>query len=265
MLPALDIPRSLALAGLTAPMGIRAQIEWAQSLGLRAVTLDAASPEARPRDLGRFARRDLASLLRRNELTFAGVDLWIPTEHLTDPARSDRAMAALLDAADFAAEMASLTAGVPLLSTVLPPPPPAGPGNDPARDALRERAAARGVRVADHRWPQWISPEKPEHRITEPPESPIGVGIDPAAVFITQGPLGDPAAEVLRLGARIACARLTDVNATGRCAPGAPGGRLDVLAYSVALVTAGYRGHLAIDLRAVPDQAAAAQRAAAPR
>ena len=128
MLPTL--PLSVALLGLTRG-GLREQISWAASAGFRAVQINAAAPSTRPRDLGRSARRDLASLLRRLELASSGVDdLFVPPDHLTHPARRSRGRARSREAIDFAADLTSLAGGHPVLSTELPP-------GDAGRDAVR--------------------------------------------------------------------------------------------------------------------------------
>src|SRR5690606_31973157 len=88
------VPIAISLAGLDqggAPpivpwgAGARAAINWAAAAGWRAITLDATAPDTRSRALDNSARRDLASALRRAELAFAGLDLWIPAEHFTRP------------------------------------------------------------------------------------------------------------------------------------------------------------------------------------
>ncbi|MFM9959534.1 MAG: hypothetical protein ACKVZJ_15870 [Phycisphaerales bacterium] len=237
---------SLALAGWRAPLpaSLRPQIEWATSSGLRCLTLNAAAADCRPRDLGRSARRDIAALVRRSSMSIAGVDLWLPPEHLTDPAHADRALAALLDAVDLAADFEELSGGAEdssaVLSTALPDDAPSS-----LLSALRERALARSVRLADHRWPA------PKAESIEPP---LLIGLDPARMFISEGPKADPAAAASRLGPLIASARLSDANSAGCCAVGALGTRLDVMAYLVALSTAGYRGPLVVDVRAVEGQ-----------
>lgn len=241
------IPLSLALAGFNPPgvSGLRSQIERASALGFRAVTLNASAPDARPRDLGRSARRDLAALIRRHSMKCAGVDLWLPPEHLVQPAHAQRATDAMLEAAEFAGEMAELTGGAPVLSTALLA--RTTPGMGPILAAVRDRAESHNVRVADHRWPR---PAKTENE--EPEYSALGIGIDPAAMFLAAGPLADPASAVSRLGARVFSARLSDANMTGRCEVGA-GGRLDTLAYGVALSTAGYLDWLVVDVRGLRD------------
>lgn len=251
----LDIPLSLALCGLPDPTGLRAQIDWASGAGYRAVTLNAAAPESRARDLGRSARRDIAALLRRRELACAGLDLWLPPAHLTDPAHADRALTALLDAVDLAADLAELTDGDAVVSTVLPAPKDA-PG---VAAALLDRAAGRGAHIADHRWPLAENEPPPA------PGAPIGVGLDPASMFIAEGKSCDPAAAVSRLAGAVISARLSDADNAGRCVPGSPGGRLDALNYCVALTTAGYPRRLVIDVRGLSTPHDAAKRWVRPR
>jgi len=242
MFPSLHL--SLALLGLTHE-GLRAQLEWVASLGYRAVQINAAAPDARPRDLGRSARRDLAAIIRRLELTASGVDLFVPPAHLTAPEHADRAFAAMMAAIDFTADLASLTQGSPVLSVELP-------SDDDARSVvatLTAHADARGVRLADHAWPAtWGLRD-------DPGAGPIGVGLDPAAVLLAGA---SPAKEAAKLGKRLASARLSDIAAAGRVEAGQ--GKLDLMTYSVSVITAGYSGFGIVDLRGIRDQANAAQR-----
>jgi len=248
------IPLSLALVGFNPPgvSSLRSQIERSAGLGFRAVTLNAAAPDARPRDLGRSARRDLAALIRRHSMVCAGVDLWLPSEHLVQAAHAERALEALLDAVDFAADLAELTSGRAVVSTLLLG--PEHPGIETALTHLRQRASARSALIADHRWPRrtpaGASPSGPE----ESPDSPIGLGLDPAQMFLSEGPLSDPGAAASKNASRVLSARLSDANGSGRCPVGTrSGGRLDVLAYTVALATAGYAGWLVADVRGLRD------------
>lgn len=237
---------SLALLGLeSAEIGAdpRTQIAWAGDAGFAAVQLDATAPSVRPRELDRSARRDLGATMRRRGLACSGVDLFIPPAHLLAPAHADRAISALLGAIELAAQLASLTGGTPVLSTRLPREAEARS----AIDAVAEHAMAHAVRVADHAWPPDDS---------TPPGSPIGVGLDPAAMFLADASI-DPAAAASRLKERVASARLTDLDADGRVPPGE--GRLDELAFGVALATGSYSGHLVLDLRGLRRQAGVAR------
>ena len=171
------------------------------------------------------------------QLSFSGIDLWIPPAHFADPAHVDRAVQAVSQAAVLASEVASLlgTRGA-VVSLTLPKEP--APGSLTALTAACERS---GALIADHTWPG------------REPLGAIGIGIDPAAILMGGG---DPAKDVLRLAAPPASARLSDVSAAGRTTLGA--GRLDLLAYEVALVTRGYTAAAVVDLRNVQDPEAAA-------
>lgn len=240
----LSLPKSLSLSGLPtrpdAPWGAgpRSSIEWAARLGYRAVQLDAAVPGLRPRELDRSARRDLAALLRRLQLSFSGLDLWIPPLHFVEPASIDRAVSALVHAAELAGELVSLSpGGRAVVSVVLPEDLP-----DPVRSEISGACDRTGARIADHSWPP------------HEPLGPIGVGIDPAAVLMGGG---DPASSTSRLSQAPFSARWSDLASAGRVPVGK--GRLDTVAYEVALVTRGYTDFVVVDLRNVPDTTAAAQ------
>lgn len=254
MLPRPEL--SLSLAGLDrdadAPWadGARAAIAWAASLGLRAVQLDASSAPphgVRARDLDRSARRDLAALLRRNQLMLSGVDLWIPSEHFIDPTRSDRAMEATLAAMELAAEVSLLVTGSPppVLSLTLPELLGSG-----SRGALIARAEATGTRIADH------TPVERE-AVAGQGDAPLAIGVDPGALLLAGL---DPVLAVSRAGGMLASARVSDAAASARAAPTTPGARLDLLAYLVALSTVSYTRPLILDLRGVPEQQTQAAR-----
>jgi len=242
----------VSLAGLapvaSAPWagGPRAGIQWAADAGFRSVQLDAAAPGLRPRELDRAARRDVAALLRRLQLRLSGLDLWIPPEHLTDPARSERALEAITQAVELAADLARLGAtGVTgVVSVVL-----AGGLAADARGQLASHAESHGAWIADHAVPG------PGGFAAWAAESGIGVGLDPAAILLGGQ---DPAALAARAGPALRSARLSDATMTGRAAPGLSSGRLDMLAYAAALAVAGYTRGVVLDLRGLADQAQAA-------
>jgi hypothetical protein len=224
-------PLSLALVDLAVavPAGsdlFRAQTAFAHGAGYRAVQLNAAAPGLRPRELDRSARRDLAAFLRRHELGISGVDLWIPPEHFADTAQVDRAVAAALAAIEFATDIDRLMVGAVTATT-------AGDGravclslpsgvNEAVVAALREKAIACAARVAD--FGGGVTPGTIV-------EGVIGPGYDPAAALLAGASVN--AAGTVKLPAGLIAARLTDANTFGRVAPGASGGRLDVLAYGM--------------------------------
>lgn len=264
-------PLSLALAGLrlrddgpeVSAADLREAIALAQQIGCRAVTWNGAAPGLRARDLDRSSRREAATLLRRAGLEPGGVDLWIPPEHFGDPAHADRAQAAAAGAIELAADMAAGVQGErdrvrPVLNVMLPVLSRGGLAEEVIHH-LFGKADKHGVRIADHQWPP---------RLGEPIDraSPLGVGLDPAAVM---GAGDDAVSAATRLGAGLASARLSDLGTAGRCVPGAGnegaggGGRLDVRAYADTLGALGYRGWVVVDVRSLAHSARAASRAAA--
>ncbi len=214
----------------------RARIEAAAPVGYRWVQLDAAAPGVRARELSRSARRDLAALLRRCELSLSGLDLWIPEDHFASPEHADRAVAATTQAIALAADLATLTASPGRVVSIRLPHATA----DGVEQSLLDAAQRFDVRIADHALP-----------VREPAssDSPLGVGVDPAAVMIAEE---DPAALTARIGNRLASPRLNDLDsAGGRVTPGH--GRLDIEAYLAAASVAGWNGPLVLDLRGVQD------------
>ena len=245
-------PLAISLAGLErrddAPWaaGPRAAIDWAAAAGFGAVQLDATAPGLRPRELDRSARRDLGALLRRAGLSLAGLGLWIPLEHLTDASRAERALEAILQAVELAADLARLGAGQPgpAISCVLPKGIPAD-----IVAQLADAAGRTGVRIADHAVPLTSAAE------VSATNGGLDLGIDPAAILLAGL---DPAVAAARAGPRLASARWSDASLTGRIAPGSESGRLDLTAYLVSLTVAGYSRAVILDLRGIHDQASAA-------
>lgn len=246
--PAARPTLGLALAGMpVAPL--REQLDAATALGYGAVSLNAAAPGLRARDLGRSARRDLASLLRRAGLACCGLDLWIPPEHFAQASTADRAVSAVGDALGLASELAALGAAARDEAPVcieLPLAPAPG-----VQAALRQHAERAGILLADHAWPVRERPD-------DAPFAARDVGLDPAAILAAGH---DPAATAISLASRIASVRLSDCSRLGaRVAPGSPGGRLDLAAFGAALAVAGRvpGKWVTVDIRGVPDAAAQA-------
>ena len=238
-------PLSLALAALRGASGVthpRQHLEWAAAGGFRAITLDAATPGFRPRELDRSGRRDLAALLRRLELGLMGVDLWIPPTHFGDPEQVERAVEATLAAIDLTSDLAGLNHGERVLSISFPR------DRDDAGAAINtitSHADSRSVEIADHTWPP----------VESGPSDAVRIGIDPAALLLA----GDnPAKAAARTADRLAVARLSDASDIGRVAPGGRDGRLNDLAYVIALETAKYRRPVVLDARGLTTPADAA-------
>ncbi|MFG0259133.1 MAG: hypothetical protein ACF8LK_02180 [Phycisphaerales bacterium JB041] len=240
-------PLSLALAalrGVNDATHPRQHIEWAVAGGFRSVTLDAATPGFRPRELDRSGRRDLAALLRRLELGLMGVDLWIPPTHFGDAAHAERAVEAAAAAIDLVADLAGLNHGERVISLSLPRDREEASA---AISTIAGHADSRSVEIADHCWPPVEARES----------DAVRVGLDPAALLLA----GDnPAKAAARTGDRLAVARLSDASDIGRVAPGGRDGRLNDLAYVIALVTATYRRPVVLDTRGLPAPGEAALR-----
>ncbi|MCA9303935.1 MAG: hypothetical protein KC996_07435 [Phycisphaerales bacterium] len=229
---------AVSTAGVSVPGGSvtpRSLLDWVAQQRVRGVVIDGAAPGFRARELGRSARRDLAASLRRRELEFAGLDLWIPADHFSDPQQCQRASDAVVSGAELAGELSDLVGGssVPILSIMTPA------SVDPALLVLMGGQASKfGVTIADH-------------RAHDPDTSPAGVqiGVDPASVLFAGG---DPVHAVHNAGKQLTAVRLDDVNAMGRCPVDAEGGRLDVTAYKAAIVLGSLRW-ITVDLRQLPE------------
>jgi hypothetical protein len=258
---ALEAPPALAISGLrddkaflsSPAAGPRAPIEAAAKLGFRAVVLDATAPGLRPRDLDRSARRDLASLLRRLELAFAGLDLWIPPEHFASAEHADRASSACVGAIDLAADLARESSGQPLISLALPR------ALEGERLALFEgvvrglidHADRAGVTLADHAHPLGEA-----QGATVDASSPLALGVDPAAILLRDG---DPVLTAAKWGSRVRVARWSDADSVSRVAPmNPPRGRLDLLAYAATVASATVAQRFVVDLRGVAEPLASA-------
>lgn len=246
-------PEDLAptLGPLVGRGGPRPALDALRTLGHRRVQLDARLPGLRPRDLDGTGRRDLLAVLRRLELLPAGLDFLIPHEHLVDPTRADRAVAATIEAAGLAADLGGL-----VLCVHLPRPPAAAgdaAGGPPHHDAegavatVLDASERAGVRVADH-------------GAGATRRTAGAVGVDPAACLARDEV---PVDRVLAAGDRLAAVRLCDLLPTGVRGPaGLAGGRLDLAAYRAALSAAGWNGPVACDLRQLEDPWAGLARSA---
>jgi len=223
----------------------KAAIEEIHAMGVRAITLDASAPDFRPRTLTRSARRDLAASLRRRELEFTGLDLWIPPEHFVDGNNAHRAIDAVAQAAEMSAELAALVGGRsrPVVSVLLPT-----DMNETDRLAIGANAQRVGAVIADHQ-PELFKLEQSGH------VAGIAIGVDPALVLMNGN---SPGKAVTHAGEHLASVRLNDMNAMGRCTVGAPGGKLDIKGYAGALIVAG-QDWITLDVREMPEPSVAFQ------
>ena len=274
MLSTSDLPLSLSLTTfrlegdreLTSAT-VRDAFALAAASRCEAVQVAATIPGLRPRELDRSARRDLAAAIRRAGLGFSGLDLIIPPEHFSQPEHQDRAVTAISQACELAAELSGLLPGLcgASVSTVLDPATPLA-----VRKELAESASRSGCMLCELNWPTLADRSElgvPPVGVLPPPPaggpaisgSPYRCGLDPAALLM--GGI-DPVLAATRLGAALSHPRLSDVSTVGRIAPGGSGARLDLMGYRIALSAAGYSGPVVLDLRGVHDPWRAAAGAA---
>ncbi|UCD75305.1 MAG: TIM barrel protein [Phycisphaerales bacterium] len=209
-------------------MALRKVLDRLSEQAFRYVQLSAAQPGFRPRELSKSARRDLRATLSRRELRVAGLDLWIPPTHFLDSTSVDRAVDAVSDAIELAADLGRCPLSVTLPSV----------DEEDCEAVVRELAAharAFGVQLADHTLP-------PARR------SGVGVGIDPAAVLSIGE---DPASTVASCSLRLISVRLCDLLRSGARGPaGEPrDGRLNVRIYRRAIATCEFTRPVVVDMR----------------
>jgi|TARA_B100001059_G_scaffold227720_1_gene257913 sugar phosphate isomerase/epimerase len=214
----------------------RIAIDRLRRQGWRGVQLDARAVGTTPRELGESARRDLLSLLRRGNQLLTGLDCWIPDHGWKSSQTVHQAIDVMRSAIDLAGDL-----GRCAVSTILPAADEVDGG---VLEAVFSHASSQGVRIADHR----IDPVMVD--------AAHGAGIDPAA-YLSAG--SDPVRAIGAVENRLACVRLTDLDEAGhRMLPGTgTKGRLDLVAYKVAIVLRGWSGGVVVDLRRLPEPASA--------
>ncbi|MEM9414737.1 MAG: TIM barrel protein [Planctomycetota bacterium] len=251
-MPTIDHGSDLTLAPTISPLvrvsgrSVRGVFSALADLGFRSVQLDAALPGIRPRELDQRARRDLAAAAQRAGLAIAGVDLFIPRQHLLEAEHLDRATQAILAAIQFASDLGRIP-----LSTALP----VAEMPDDVSAALLAQADALGVMLAVHAEDQ---PEQLATWVAESGDGVAGVALDPAAVLASQA---DPVQRLQQAGRLLAVARLSDTQrglADGSRLP-IGSGDLDVTGYRLSADLAPNRvGPVVLDLRGLTDPASAA-------
>lgn len=222
--------------------GVRAWVQRVRASGHGAAQIDGTV--LRARELDRSARRDLAAVLRRNEVGVSGVDLWIPSEHFVRPEHVDRAVGAVVGAIELAADLRTLVDsmgtgrvvgagdGVVCVCVRLPE------GVDEGAVTLIEgSASAHGVWVAD--FGDGVS-------VHAGAERALGVGVDAGAAVLAGGK--SPTKRVVEAGASLRGVRLGDAEeGVGRCAVG--DGGLRVVELRAGLSVAGFGGVVVTDVR----------------
>ena len=204
-------------------------------LGFRGVTLSAAQPGLRPRELDRSARRGLLAELRRLELDCTSIDLLLPREHYQQAEHVDRALAATRQAIELADDLGARTVFLRL--------PPAGDdviAGESGREVAAAAANAR-VRVVD------VSLDGPAMAaFADGGELPVAVGMDTAA-WLAEGE--DPIGGIVRLDDRLGGVRLVDLDGNGTRVPVSMGRRIDLDAFRTGLEVGGFDGAVVLDAR----------------
>jgi sugar phosphate isomerase/epimerase len=237
-------PLAIALRGLDVASGARALMDWASAEGFRGISWDAASAGARPRELDRSARRDIAASLKRRELTLTGVDLPIPPAHFMRAERQDRAFEAARAALLFAAEVGGLLDAEAVVVMTLPE----GEGAAEAIETLAASAERAGAVIGARNWPRVETSGEVSARR-------VGIALDPAGVLLAGA---DPTDALAGVGEDLAHVRVSDIASAGRVAPGE--GRLSLEAYAGALGMLGWSSPATLDLEGVGSQVEAAAR-----
>lgn len=209
------------------PMSVREALAAIAALGYRGAQLNAADPATRPRDLGPSARRDLAATLARHELACAGIDLFIPPSHFSDPAQQSRAFDAVISAIGLGADLDRAPITLPL--------------PDDLASGLRQAIASEAERLGVH---ILIAPKletakvgvntgagtglgstaavsssatpTPAQTLERPIEPPFAAFVDCAAVLAAQL---SPEALVSSLGDRLGAVRVVDLLRSGLRGP----------------------------------------------
>lgn len=214
----------------------REAMEWLASVGARGIVLDGTRDGIRARQLDSSGRRAVAALLRRLDLRFRGIDLWIPMDDFVQASASNRAIDAACAAVELCADLHRLSgerSAAPAVNVMLPrvEGDAAGAAMDAsagaARNAIRDAAARVGARIAD------FGPGAREMQVDS--ESPLGAGVDPFAI-LSAGQ--DPVAVLAGLKGSLHGARDRTPGVLSRAARNA-GVRFDALAYRAALSTRG--------------------------
>ena len=191
----------------------------AAKLNVAGVQFDASQPGLRARELDIGGRRDVAATLRRNELVASGIDCFIPVERFEQLDAVERAMTALFESLAFAEFLGRVPVSLFM------------PRDEQLVNTIAQEAARRGVALADFTRPASCSK--------------CGIGLDPAVILLEQK---NPAQEVSTAGPRLVAARVNDIDQSGQRGP-IGHGRLDALAYRIALEVCGLKSLPVIDCR----------------
>ena len=221
------------------------------NLGFHSVQLDATIDGIRPRQLSTRARKDLLALMNRHAITPAGIDAFVPRDHLTDPAQQDRAVSAIHQAITLAADLGRIPVSLALHPTETP---------SDILCSILQTADATSVPLALHA--EDLLPDLTSLLTTQ--NLPfLGLALDPAAaIAYNHSPL-----DILNQHAKlIKIVRLSDAahrqQGPTRLPISAPDSSLDLTTFRISADLLPHRlGPIVLDLRQLPNPLQAAAQA----
>jgi sugar phosphate isomerase/epimerase len=228
-------PPPLAPTIAAVPLAPREALHSVAEARFQQVQLSATQVGLRPRDLDRSGRRDLMALMRRLELSPAGLDFLIPPGHYADPVHADRAVGAVLAAVDLAADLGRVAVTIELPAAMAQSDSAAGHAE--VLGAILSHAEKTGVIVANLG------------------DAAMNVdGLASAMDIVSLVMKGvSPAAALARVRHVLASVRCSGATETGARVPFGRDSRIDPLELQVALSIAGYRNAVVLDARGWPD------------
>lgn len=231
-----DLSLAPTLGPLTRQTGrsITQLLPWLVNEGFTTAQLDITLPGLRPRELSDTGRRDLRATFARQNMTIAGLDLFIPRKDFLEDAKIDRATAAALAGIELAADLGRVPISIPL---------PIDEMDTSARAQLVDAAQGRGVPLAIHAEDKL---DKLASWLDEVDQSLVGIALDTAALLAHHP---QPDAVIHKYNKKLLVARLSDLSDQGlRCVVGQ--GTLDTMLLRLALDLAQNRkGPIVLDLR----------------
>ena len=176
---------------------MRQALSLVQKAQFQNIQLDFSLSGLRPRDLSAGDRKELLSLILRNNLRPTGADLFLPRQDYMDPARVDRAVSATLAGISLAGDLGRIPLSLSL--------PVSKIGTD-IRSAILTAADALGVPVAVHAEDQL---DELESWITQTGLPMLGVGLDPAALLAKDPAKLEPSKVVHRFSKHLLACYMT--------------------------------------------------------
>lgn len=216
---------------------IKRTIDQIANRDIHCIHLSAATKGLRPRELDKSARRDLLATLTRKSIMLSSIDLLIPNEHWNDNKQVDRALSSTISAIHLAADLGRVPLSINLPIDLI---------TNEIKHELITAADGHSTPLAIHIADQSESLHPWLKNLDHPM---IGASIDPAIQLQIKN---DPVNILSNFANHLFLARLDDLAISGqRCNIGS--GRLDLLAYKIALGTLEKLKAIVLELRELPD------------